>query len=92
MSRSYKEHPFCKVVDQDFKKIANKKVRCTKDVPNYGAYKKNGLSWSIIDQRHRETWGEYKLCMQHICAHGWRPREFDERECWNDYQKWYVRK
>ena len=88
MSKSYKKHPFCKVTDQDFKKIANKKVRHTKDVPNHGAYKKNGYSWSIIDQRSRETWGEYKNCMINI----WGSEKYTEQELKSLYDKFYVRK
>ncbi|HUW43791.1 MAG TPA: hypothetical protein VMV95_02430 [Bacillota bacterium] len=92
MSRSYKKHPFCKVIDQDFKRLANRKVRNTKDVPNYCAYKKNGYSWSIIDQISRETWEEYQIRTKERNLR-WSSRLFfDENKWWNDYCKFYVRK
>ncbi len=89
MSRSYKKHPFCKVINSDFKKFANKKVRKTIDIPNYASYKKNGYSWSIIDQISYETWEKYKCIMKHPCF--WR-KEYNEKDCRNDYEKWYIRK
>jgi len=92
MSRSYKKHPFCKGVDQDFKKLANRKVRNTKDVPNHAGYKKNGYSWSIIDWISRETWEEYQVSARE-CNLRWPNRPlFDESKWLNDYCKFYVRK
>lgn len=49
MSRSYKKTPgWCRKT-KGMKKFANKTVRNTKDIPNGGAFKKNGHSWDICD-------------------------------------------
>jgi len=58
MSRSYKKHPVYKFVQGWAKKLANKKVRRTKDLPNGGNYKK--LYWDVIDQRGYESWETYR--------------------------------
>ena len=52
MSRSYKKHPIC--TDRTdgakyWKRIANKRVRRYKGLPNYKAYKKVYCSWDIHD-------------------------------------------
>jgi len=59
MSKSYKKYPGFRVNDQTFKKMANRKVRNTKDIPSGGAYKKNGMTWDVCDQRGRCTFKEW---------------------------------
>jgi hypothetical protein len=56
MSRSYKKHPVCKdSANQEEKRIANKKVRHTLNIPSGGSYKKCYESWNISDWCWRWT-------------------------------------
>jgi hypothetical protein len=99
MSKSYKKHPILKVLDQDFKKLSNKKVRRTKDLPNGGAYRKNGMSWDICDQSSRCTFKEWmdkawNYYLHNSYLNGRKkktppPNKKEELEIWKDC---YLRK
>lgn len=43
MGKSYKKSPFYKAHIPDGKKMANGRVRVSKDIPNGGAYKKSSF-------------------------------------------------
>ena len=62
MSRSYKKSPNSTDgsagTTKRSKRVANKKVRITEDVPSGGAYKKVSETWDIHDYSTRWTWEE----------------------------------
>ena len=64
MSRSYKKSPVytdgSPGTTKEKKKVANRKVRHTEDIPNGGAYRKVHDSWDIHDYTIRWTWEEAK--------------------------------
>lgn len=64
MSRSHKKKPFCTdgsvKTTKHKKKIANRKVRNTSNIPNGGSYKKVSESWNIHDYITRRTWEQFK--------------------------------
>lgn len=49
MARSYRKTPIVKDIMKSGKKMANRKVRRSKDIPNGGAYKKFYPQWDVID-------------------------------------------
>lgn len=65
MSRSYKKSPVytdgSPGTTKEKKKVANRKVRHTEDIPSGGAYKKIHESWDIHDYVNRWTWEEAKV-------------------------------
>lgn len=60
MSRSYKKNPIIKDNTRGMKKVANRKVRRTKDIPLKGtAYKKAFPQYDIHDWICRYTYQDY---------------------------------
>jgi hypothetical protein len=53
MSRSRKKHPVIRDCTPGAKKIANRRVRRTLDIPNGKSYRKVFCSWDIHDWRFR---------------------------------------
>lgn len=64
MSRSYKKNPYCTdgypKTTKEKKRCANKKVRNTSDLPQYGGYKKVFDSYDIHDWINYWPWEEAK--------------------------------
>lgn len=56
MGKSYKKNPFYKAHMSGGKKMANDRVRVSKDIPNGGAYKKFFPSWDVIDYTIYRPW------------------------------------
>ena len=66
MSRSYKKVLGWKVGSPSDKRLANQKVRRTKEVPNGGAYRKIYESYDICDQKCLYyTWAEFMRREEH---------------------------
>ena len=103
MSRSYKHTPYCgDTKDRKMKRYANKKLRRQKLTHNYqhNSYKKETCSWDICDYYEIQTKNfnnYYQSCVARWYRYQnlWYMRDepFPTREeCWNEYQKWYIRK
>lgn len=60
MSRSYKKNPVYKINRAKMKKIANDRVRNSKNIPNGKAYKKFFPSWDIADWVIYDPWPSRK--------------------------------
>ena len=84
MGKSYKKNPFFKAHMSGGKKMANDRVRVSKDIPNGGAYKKFFSHWDVIDYTVYWPWGEYK---DH--APTWQKTAEETRRHW---EKYYYRK
>ena len=84
MSRSYKKNPIYTdgrtPTPKKIKRIANKKVRHTKNLADGKAYRKVFESWNIHDYKNRETWEDAKA---------WYLKKSQEKE-WSDYIKKYY--
>lgn len=85
MGKSYKKSPVCKDNEgnrRKMKRLANKKVRKSKDVINGKSYKKEFCSYDIVDYRSYKTYGKFK-----------KSRNFSGRELTrDDWERWYKRK
>ena len=91
MSRSYKKHPACNDSSAGTtrwkKRVANKRVRNSKDVPNGKAYKKVYESWDIRDFVFLESWEETKTRYMSRVERGLiDPEKFTLEDC---YRQWY---
>lgn len=103
MSRSYKHTPYCGLKKSEFyKNYANRKLRRQKLAHNYQhmAYKKNSCSYDICDwyelppknfhRYYKEAvsnwlkWSQYSWYKDEPCP--------TKEECWQRYQKWFIRK
>jgi len=89
MSRSYKKHPFCCVVNKEktscvFKRVANKRVRQIRHLSNGNFYKRVFCSWDICEGRSRMTKQEWLKMFLH--------RYRNEKECLKDWYKYYRNK
>ena len=105
MSRSYKHTPYCGLKkDKFFKNYANRRLRRRKldhDL-QHKSYKKDFGSWEICDYYEIETKNfeeYYKSCVQYWRDNHnrWYMADYDKpcptrKECWEKYQKLYIRK
>ena len=85
MSRSYKKTPIYKAHMSGGKKMANDKVRNTKEIPNGGAYKNYFPRWDVIDYTIYRPWN--KETEQSYLR--WSYTAEESREHW---EKCYYRK
>ena len=84
MGKSYKKNPFYKAHRSDGKKMANDRVRVSKDIPNGGAYKKFFPPWDVIDYTIYWPWDE-----DIDCVSTWYETAEEIRKRW---EKYYYRK
>ena len=85
MGKSYKKKPFYKAHRSDAKKMANDRVRVTKDIPNGGAYKKFFPQWDVIDYTIYRPWNK-KTEERYF---RWN---YTSEECRSHWEKHYYRK
>ena len=94
MSRSYKKHPI--ITDHSVKitkwkkRLANKKVRNTKDIPKNKGYKKIYDSWDICDYTISYTWNEYLIAEEELEGRTLTSEEVKILR--NKWEKYYKRK
>lgn len=90
MSRSYRKNPICKQKNYSFnKKLANRRVRYSEDVPNGKAYKKYYCSYDICDWKWVPEAKHYFLDDEtNYCRH-WG---LTEKELGNTWEKFFRRK
>lgn len=84
MGKSYKKNPFFKAHRSGGKKMANDRVRVSKDIPNGGAYKKFFPHWDVIDYTIYWPWDE-----DIDYASTWYKTAEETRRHW---EKYYYRK
>ena len=100
MSRSYKHTPYSGEKKNRFmKRYANRRLRRKKLAHDlqHKSYRKDLCSYDICDYYTIETKNfeeYYKSCVIHW--HKWKNYLDDpmptREECWENYQKWYIRK
>lgn len=98
MSRSYKKNPI--ITDgrtptvKRMKRIANKKVRHTKNLPNGKSYKKVFETYNIHDYISRWTWEEAKMAYFHFDPNGinWQKDYLTLKDFYKYWQKYYFSK
>ena len=98
MSRSYKKNPI--ITDgrtptvKRMKRIANKKVRHTKNLPNGKSYKKVFETYDIHDYISRWTWEEAKLAYFHFDPNGinWQKDYPTLKDFYKYWRKYYFSK
>jgi hypothetical protein len=66
MSRSFKKEKIVKDHNKGMKQFANKKVRCSDDIPSGNSYKKVFNSWDISDYSFRCN-DNCKNCNEETC-------------------------
>ena len=74
MSRSYKHNPFC--TDRPhgakyWKRLANHKVRRSKEIPKGKGYRKIYESWEIRDWAYRESYYDAVAWYDKVTAEGY---------------------
>ena len=102
MSRSYKHTPYCGLKKSKFfKNYANRKLRRQKLSHDFQhmAYKKNFCSYDICDWYELETKNfdeYYKKAVSNWLEwqnHSWFKEPYpNKKECWQRYQKYFIRK
>ena len=98
MSRCYKKNPI--ITDgrtptvKRMKRIANKKVRHTKNLPNGKSYKKVFETYDIHDYISRWTWEEAKLAYFHFDPNGinWQEDYPTLKDFYKYWRKYYFSK
>jgi hypothetical protein len=85
MSRSFKKLSICKNQRTYAKKLANKKVRRTKDIPDNKGYKKVFCSWDICDFSLRYDFESWK-------RNNYHSEEMTEEELYSMWYRWYKSK
>lgn len=92
MSRSFKKTPSCHMAGKDgyAKKAFSRRVRRlakSNDLPDGGAYRKLNESWDISDwhdvHRDYESFRAFRIEIG---------KYVDEKQCKNEYEKYYRRK
>ena len=94
MSKSYKHEPCYKDHVKGSKRLANRRVRRTKDVLNKGDYKKIYEQYNISDYKFYTPWSEYLQNANNRMQYR-EGRELtieEELELHNEYDKYYKRK
>ena len=93
MSRSYKKNPVYSdgrtPTPKKIKRIANKKVRHTKNLADGKAYKKVFESWDIHDYISRWTWEDAKFKYFHPNLHGINWQE--DYPTLKDFYKYWIK-
>lgn len=84
MGKSYKKNPFYKAHMSGSKKMANGRIRVSKDIPNGGAYKKFFPSSNVVDYTFYWPWDEFV-----DYASTWCETAEEARRYW---EKYYYRK
>lgn len=89
MSRSYKKHPFCCVVNKEktsavYKRIANRRARQIRHLANGNFYRRVFCSWDICEGMTRMTKQEWIRMFLYQYA--------NEKECLKDWYKYYRNK
>lgn len=98
MSRSYKKNPIYTdgrtPTPKKNKRIANKRVRKSLNLPNGNAYKKVFETYDIHDYISRWTWENAKFEYSHPDRHGfaWQEKYSTLKDFYRYWQKYYFSK